>query len=156
VLTKRALVVSTIYLAFSLVGALIISILGFFQYFSSTQLSGLICGTTLALAASSGYYLRRLYRAGISKRLEIVEPGSERMREVYGSFVYLMARTLLASMFGAVACMIVIANFFSAAPPGVEPTSGLIHACALVSFPVGFFSGRVLEHMERSGGQISV
>jgi glucan phosphoethanolaminetransferase (alkaline phosphatase superfamily) len=114
----------------------------------STPARALACAPAIALASAASSYLRKLYKAGITLRIDAT---NATWSERFGSQLYVMGRPLMAALLALVGTMALIVNFYGTAPQGTEPTDGIVHIASLIGFSIGALSSKALKEVEESG-----
>ena len=136
-----------------LVGGGAVGVYLFAHRLDGPVLGSLLAAAAMALSGAGAYYLRRIYRAGIRGKIEIVgstEAAARRPR-VLGTSLYLLSRPLIAAVLAVFLAMTVCVTWYGIATPGSEPGPGLVQLAAVYGFLVGYFSGRSISQLESSG-----
>lgn len=147
-LTNAQVVWSVIVLVLYMLSGTALAVSMFLWPMLPTDARALGAASAIALAAASSSYLRKLYKAGITMRIDAVDAT---WGERFGSQLYLLIRPLMASLIALVAAMGLVVNFYSTAPSGVEPTAGIVHVALLVGFSIGALSSKALREVDESG-----
>lgn len=144
---KQVLWSTSVLLVYMLIGAGIAVSMFLFPLIPIVS-RALACSASIALASAASSYLRKLYKAGITKRIDV---NGATWGERFGSQLYLLGRPIMASLLALVAGMALVVNYYGTAPPDVDPTIGLIHVASLVGFSIGALSSKALREVEESG-----
>lgn len=113
----------------------------------------LLAAAAMALSGAGCYYLRRIYKASIQGRMQILSSSEARTRmaRVIGTSLYLLCRPLIAALLAIFLAMTVCVTWYGVATPGSEPGLGLVQLASVYGFLVGYFSGRSISQLESSG-----
>jgi hypothetical protein len=148
---RRALALTTYYTILILTG-----ICGGVHALTTTNaptISRSLYGSILLGGAGAGtYYVRRLYRAGISGRLNLSgnssHPGDSAL---FGTTLYLAIRPLIAMLFSLIVTVAFLAAIETAIGSTKTLQEGFLYNSLLAAFVVGFSSGLLMRRFERRG-----
>lgn len=100
---------------------------------------------------SSIYYIRKMYKSCIGKKISI--PGdnqSDKYQEI-GTIIYFIIRPIFALGFSILIVVGLNAGLLSMTHNLVSPSQGFVQVCMFISFFCGFSSGKFIETLEKKG-----
>lgn len=150
VLTRRALIGLIAYYVILLISGTGLALWSILTDDFSIRARGSIGGMAIAAAASSTYYLRRVYRSAISERLALLPKGERASAPALGVLLYLAVRPLIATLLALITVVGLLIGLVSAAK-GTQLSEGFVLTSVLVCFTVGYSAGLVLQRLDKKG-----
>lgn len=125
-------------------GGVLIYILCCYDFKSHILMHTVLASISGALCTCGMQYVKRIYKACIYKRVEIIADKNE--IECIGNFIYFMARPLFAIAFVIIFIFAIKAGIIVIMDTGkwVE-NDKFLYVCTVVSCVIGFSVGRVLD-----------
>ncbi|MFR6455256.1 MAG: hypothetical protein ACLUPG_01500 [Roseburia faecis] len=135
----------TVYIGTMIIGSgVLIYILCCYDFKSHILMHTVLASISGALCTCGMQYVKRMYKACIYKRVEII--ADKNAIECIGNFIYFMARPLFAIAFVIIFIFAIKAGIIVIMDTGnwVE-NDKFLYVCTVISCVIGFSVGRVLD-----------
>jgi hypothetical protein len=154
VLSKRVLIALLTFYVVLLVFGLLSSLYAIIPRIIVKSIPAVLTRATIgslsmSAVGSTVFYLRKLYKAAISGRLQL-DDRYELSIVRLGTAVYYFARPLFALAFSILVVVGLLAGFFAVSSPSLDLQQGFVFVTMFFSFFAGFSAGAFVRRLEES------